>query len=68
MQEKVDFLESKGYKAFPCVLDVLYEFGGLRCSFTRPNGYEDSFYVNPEEAYGLKFIFTVSEQVYENRR
>ncbi|MEK5236167.1 SUKH-3 domain-containing protein [Paenibacillus sp. FSL L8-0470] len=52
IQEVVDFLESKGYKVFPCVLDVLYEFSKLRCSFTRPNGDEDSFYVNPEEAYG----------------
>ena len=52
IEELVDFLELKGYKVFPCVIDVLYEFGGLKCSFTRPNGDEDFFYVNPEEAYG----------------
>jgi len=48
----VDFLESKGYKLFPCVVDMLSEFGGLNCSFTRPNGDRDSFYIAPEDAYG----------------
>lgn len=52
IKETVDFLESKGYQLFPCVLDVLNEFGGLKCSFNRPNGDKDSFYINPEEAYG----------------
>ncbi|MEB2282579.1 SUKH-3 domain-containing protein [Lysinibacillus xylanilyticus] len=52
IKRTVDFLESKGYKLFPCVVDMLSEFGGLNCSFTRPNGDRDSFYIVPEEAYG----------------
>ncbi|MGW9530018.1 SUKH-3 domain-containing protein [Paenibacillus terrae] len=47
-----DFLQSKGYQLFPCVADVISEFGGIKYSFTRPNGDKDSFYINPEEAYG----------------
>jgi hypothetical protein len=47
-----DFLQSKGYQLFPCVADVLREFGGIKYSFNQPNGDKDSFHLIPEEAYG----------------
>lgn len=52
IKKTVDFLESKGYKPFPCVLKMLSEFGGLKCNFQRQNGDKDSFHIIPEEAYG----------------
>ncbi|MOA36018.1 hypothetical protein D3C78_1575150 [compost metagenome] len=48
----VNFLKLKGYQPFPLLIDMLSEFGGLKCSFNRPNGDRDSFYIAPEEAYG----------------
>ncbi|ANY65215.1 hypothetical protein BBD42_01015 [Paenibacillus sp. BIHB 4019] len=48
----VDFLKSKGYEIDQSLIDVLSEFGGLKCKFKRPNGNKDSFYINPEEAFG----------------
>ncbi len=47
-----DFLQSKGYRLFPYVADVISEFGGIKYSFNRPNGDKDSFHIIPEEAYG----------------
>ncbi|WP_223822136.1 SUKH-3 domain-containing protein [Paenibacillus peoriae] len=41
--ETSDFLQSKGYQLFPCVGDVLSEFGGIKYSFNQPNGDKDSF-------------------------
>ncbi|MEX3745741.1 MULTISPECIES: SUKH-3 domain-containing protein [Lysinibacillus] len=55
IKKTVDFLESKGYLIFPCVLEMLSEFGGLKCIFQRLNGDRDSFYIIPEEAYGDYF-------------
>ncbi|MGE7913031.1 SUKH-3 domain-containing protein [Lysinibacillus xylanilyticus] len=52
IKKTVDFLESKGYQPFPCVLKMLSEFDGLKCNFQRPNGDKDSFHIITEEAYG----------------
>ncbi|MEI7024422.1 SUKH-3 domain-containing protein [Paenibacillus sp. y28] len=45
------FLEAKGYEVFPCVKEALHELGGMEIQFER-NGSRESFYINPEEAYG----------------
>ncbi|TCS95511.1 SUKH-3 domain-containing protein [Hazenella coriacea] len=52
IKSTVQFLESKGYQLFPSVIATLSEFGGIRCSFTRSNGDQDSFHLIPEKALG----------------
>jgi len=50
--ETVTFLEAKGYDVFPCVIEVLKEFGGLECSYKRPDGSDESFHFHTIEIYG----------------
>jgi len=52
LESTINFLESKGYVVFSSALHALLEFDKIRCEFTRRNGDKDSFYIDPEQAYG----------------